>query len=270
VKRGGAAVLHIGFLLLGLGNGGVFAALAMALVVTYRSSGVVNFGTGALALLAAYMYAFLRKGELLIPIPGFDQSVSIGGDPGLIPSVLISLVFSALFGMLLYVVVFRPLRNAPPVAKAVASIGVLLIIQAAIAAQVGTQAQSVAPILPKDVYEIFGIRIPIDRVWFAAIIVAVGILLTLWFRFTRFGLSTRAAAESEKGALVSGLSPDRIALINWAISSAVAGLAGILIAPIVPVVPSAYTLFIVPALAAALVGNLTALGPAPAPASSSR
>jgi len=255
-------VLHIGFLLLGLGNGAVFAALAMALVVTYRSSGVVNFGTGALALLAAYMYAFLRKGELLIPIPGFDQSVSIGGDPGLIPSVLISLVFSALFGMLLYVVVFRPLRNAPPVAKAVASIGVLLIIQAAIAAQVGTQAQSVAPILPKDVYEIFGIRIPIDRVWFAAIIVAVGILLTLWFRFTRFGLSTRAAAESEKGALVSGLSPERIALINWAISSAVAGLAGILIAPIVPVVPSAYTLFIVPALAAALVGNLTALGPA--------
>jgi len=262
VKRGGAAVLHIGFLLLGLGSGAVFAALAVALVVTYRSSGVVNFGTGALALLAAYFYAFLRKGELLIPIPGFDRSVPIGGDPGMIPSILITLVISALFGVLLYLVVFRPLRNAAPVAKAVASIGVLLIIQAAIAAQVGTQAQSVAPILPKDVVELFGIRIPVDRVWFAAIIVAVGVLLTLWFRFTRFGLATRAAAESEKGALVSGLSPERIAVANWAISAAVAGLAGILIAPIVPVVPSAYTLFIVPALAAALVGNLTALGPA--------
>ncbi len=255
-------MLHIGFLLLGLGNGAVFAALAVALVVTYRSSGVVNFGTGAIALLAAYFYAFLRKGELFIPIPGFDRSVSIGGDPGQIPSILISLVITALFGMLLYVLVFRPLRNATPVAKAVASVGVLLIIQAALAAQVGTAAQSVPPILPRDIVEFGSIRIPEDRVWFAVIVVLIGLVLTLWFRFTRFGLATRAAAESEKGALVSGLSPERIALLNWAISAAVAGVAGILIAPIVPVVPSAYTLFIVPALAAALVGNLTALGPA--------
>ncbi|SHN39914.1 branched-chain amino acid ABC transporter permease/ATP-binding protein [Cryptosporangium aurantiacum] len=255
-------MLHIGFLLLGLGNGAVFAALALALVVTYRSSGVVNFATGAIALLAAYLYSFLRKGELFIPVPGFDRSVSIGGDPGLVPSIVIALVITALFGMLLYALVFRPLRNASPVAKAVASVGVLLIIQAALAAQVGTAAQSVAPILPRDVIEFAGIRIPQDRVWFAGIIVFVAVGLTLWFRFTRFGLATRAAAESEKGALVSGLSPERIAVVNWAISSAVAGLAGILIAPIVPVVPSAYTLFIVPALAAALVGNLTALGPA--------
>ena len=49
-----------------------------------------------------------------------------------------------------------------------------------------------------------------DRVWFATIIVGVGILLTIWFRFTRFGLATRAAAESEKGALVTGLSPERV------------------------------------------------------------
>ena len=255
-------MLHIGFLLLGLGNGAVFAALALALVVTFRSSGVVNFATGAIALYAAYNYAFLRKGEFLVPIPGFEKSVSIGGDPGLIPSILISLVLVAILGVVLYLVVFRPLRNAAPVAKAVASIGVLLIITAALAAQVGTAAMSVAPILPKDLYDLFDIRIPIDRVWFAVIIVLVGVLLTLWFRYTRFGLATRAAAESEKGALVSGLSPERIAIANWAISSAVAGLSGILIAPIVPLVPSSYTLFIVPALAAALVGNLTALGPA--------
>jgi ABC-type branched-subunit amino acid transport system ATPase component/branched-subunit amino acid ABC-type transport system permease component len=255
-------MLHIGFLLLGLGSGAVYAALAMGLVVTYRSSGVVNIATGSVALLTAYVYSFLRDGELLIPVPGLDQSVSIGGDPGLFPSILISLVLAALFGMLLYVVVFRPLRNAAPVAKAVASIGVLLIIQAVLAAQVSTVTRHVSKILPKDVVDLWGIRIPMDRVWFAVVIVVVGGLLTLWFRFTRFGLATRAAAESEKGALVSGLSPERIALINWAISAAVAGLAGILIAPIVPIVPSAFTLFIVPALAAALVGNLTALGPA--------
>jgi ABC-type branched-subunit amino acid transport system ATPase component/ABC-type branched-subunit amino acid transport system permease subunit len=253
---------HTGFLLLGLGNGAVFAALALALVVTFRSSGVVNFATGAIALYTAYLYAFLRKGELLLPVPGLPQSLKLGGKLDVVPAMLIALVGAAVFGILLYLVVFRPLRSFSPVAKAVASIGVMLVIQALLAARVGTQAMSTPAILPKDFWEFADLRIPVDRVWFALIIIAVGVLLTVWFRFTRFGLATRAAAESEKGALISGLSPERIALANWAISSAVAGLAGILIAPIVPLIPISYTLFIVPALAAALVGNFTALGPA--------
>ena len=61
---------HLGSMLLGLGNGGVYAALAVALVLTYRSSGVINFATGAMALYAAYTYASLREGELLILVPG--------------------------------------------------------------------------------------------------------------------------------------------------------------------------------------------------------
>src|SRR3546814_20513321 len=60
---------YINFLLLGLGNGAVFAALAVALVVTYRSSGVLTFATGALSLHAAYTYAFLRRGDLPAPLP---------------------------------------------------------------------------------------------------------------------------------------------------------------------------------------------------------
>jgi len=257
---------HIGFLVLGLGNGAVFAALALALVVTFRSSGVVNFGTGAIALYAAYLYTFLRRGELLLPVPGLPKTLDLGGRLGMFPAIAITLVISAIFGTLLYLVVFRPLRTASPVAKVVASIGVMLVIQALLAARVGTQAMSVAAILPKQSYQLAGLRIPADRLWFALIIIAIGVLLTLWFRFTRFGLATRAAAESEKGALVSGLSPERIALVNWAISSAVAALSGILIAPIVPLIPVSYTLFIVPALAAALVGNFTAIGAAVAAA----
>ena len=60
---------HLIFLLLGLANGAVFASLAMALVVTYRSSGVLNFATGTIALYGAYTYAFLRQGQLLVLIP---------------------------------------------------------------------------------------------------------------------------------------------------------------------------------------------------------
>ena len=101
---------------------------------------------------------------------------------------------------------------------------------------------------------------PGDRLWSAAIIIAVSIALGLWFRLTRFGLATRAAAESEKGAFVTGLSPQRIALVNWALSTVIAGVGGVLIAPIVPLTPDSYSLFIVAALAAALVGNFTRIG----------
>ncbi|MFZ2174564.1 MAG: branched-chain amino acid ABC transporter permease/ATP-binding protein [Rhodococcus sp. (in: high G+C Gram-positive bacteria)] len=253
---------HFVFLALGLGNGSVFAALALALVMTFRSSGVVNFSTGAIALYVAYTYALLRDGKLLVPVPGLPKTVSLGAELGVLPAMALSLVIAAVLGALIYAVVFRPLRNAPTVAKAVASIGVMLFVQALLAVRVGTKPVSVDSILPSGVITIGDARIPTDRVWFAAVIVALTVLLTLAFRWTRFGLATRAAAESEKGALVSGLSPQRIAFGNWALSTAVAGLSGILIAPIVPLIPVSYTLFIVPALAAALVGNFSSMGAA--------
>ncbi|PPJ16288.1 ABC transporter [Nocardia nova] len=251
---------HLVFLTLGLGNGAVYAALGLALVLTFRSSGVVNFSTGAVALYVAYTYGLLRKGELLNPIPGMAKSIHLGGRLGLWPAMAISLVIAAILGMLIYAVVFRPLRTAPPVAKAVASIGVMLFVQALLALRVGTTPVSVKAILPSGALELGDTRIPADRLWFAGVILVLAVVLTLSFRWTRFGLATRAAAESEKGALVTGLSPERIAFGNWALSTMVAGLSGILIAPIVPLIPVSYTLFIVPALAAALVGNFNTLG----------
>jgi ABC-type branched-subunit amino acid transport system ATPase component/branched-subunit amino acid ABC-type transport system permease component len=253
---------HIAFLLGGLGSGGVFAALAMALVVTYRSSGVVNFATGAMALYTAVTYAYLRQGELVVPIPGLPSTVDIGAELGFAPAAAIALVISALLGALLYAVVFRPLRTAPAVAKAVASVGVTIVLQGLLAVRLGTQPVATPSILPADTYTILGEQVRGDRLWFAASIVGVTIALLVLFRYTGFGLATRAAAETEKGAQVTGLSPERIALANWALGAVVAGIAGILIAPIVPIVPVSYTLFIVPALAAALVGNFTALVPA--------
>ena len=75
---------HITFLLLGLGTGAVYAALALGLVTTYRSSGVINFGTGAVALYSAYTFAYLREGQLFSPIPwdsGRHELRRTPGDP---------------------------------------------------------------------------------------------------------------------------------------------------------------------------------------------
>jgi ABC-type branched-subunit amino acid transport system ATPase component/branched-subunit amino acid ABC-type transport system permease component len=248
------------FFFLGLGNGGVFAALAVALVVTYRSSGVLNFATGAQALYAAYTYSLLRNGQLLQPIPGLSATINLGTNLGFWPALLITLAISAVMGALAYLLIFRPLRNHRPVAKAVASIGLMGLLTAIVTYQAGTAVLLVNPIFPQNHVSFLGVDISVDRLLLAATIIGLGIVLTVLFRFTRFGLATRASAETEVGALVSGLSPDRIALINWIISFVVCGLAGILIAPLVPLEPGTYTLFIVPALAAAVVGRFHSLG----------
>jgi ABC-type branched-subunit amino acid transport system ATPase component/branched-subunit amino acid ABC-type transport system permease component len=245
---------HIANLLLGVGNGAVFAALALALVITYRASGVVNFATGAIALYVAYTYAGLRRGTVLVPVPGFPKTVEVT-PLAFAPAAAVALVVAALLGALLYLLVFRPLRDAPPLAQAVASLGVLQVLQSVLAIRQGTAPVVVRPIFPTDRWELGSAFVLADRVYLAATVVALALVLAALFRFTRFGLLTRAAAESPTGAFVSGVAPDRLALVNWVVSAMVAGLAGILIAPMSPLTPITYTMFVVPAVAAAVVGR---------------
>lgn len=230
--------------------------------MTYRSSGVVNLATGSIALYAAYVYAFLRQGKLLTLIPFLPKTIDVGSEWSFLPATLVALAMAALLGLLLYALVFRPLRRVAPLAKAVASLGVSVVLTGVMLVRLGTEAIPSSPIFPSSKYKIGSIKISADRIWFAVTVLIVAGLLAGMMRFTRFGLHTRAAASSEKGAYLSGISPDRVAMANWMLSAAVAGLAGILISPILPLVPAAYTLFIVPALAAAIVGRFQYAGTA--------
>ena len=101
-----------------------------------------------------------------------------------------------------------------------------------------------------------GTTVTQNRLLLVALVIVVTVVLVAVFRFTRFGLATRAAAGNEKGALLLGISPDRLGALNWAVASILAGLAVILIEPIAGLDPSTTTLLVVPALAAALPGRL--------------
>lgn len=252
---------HLASSFLGLGNGATFALLALALVLTYRSSGVLNFATGAQALYGAYTYAFLRQGQLFNIVPGLPKTTDLGGSVPWIPALAISCVISAALGALLYVAVFRPMRKAPALAKAVASLGVLVVLQSLVSQRMGSLPVIVQAIYPSKPWTWHGQTVLSDRIYLALTVIALTLLITALYRWTRFGLDTRATAESETGAYVSGLSPDRIALLNWMLAGTVAGVAGILIAPLSPLTPSTYTLFVVPALAAAIVGEFKYLVP---------
>ncbi|MDZ7732815.1 MAG: branched-chain amino acid ABC transporter permease [Acidimicrobiia bacterium] len=171
-------------------------------------------------------------------------------------------------GFVVYLVLFRPLRRAPSLAKVVASLGLFLYVFAVADLRFGAQGAALGsprPLLPDETVDVLGAVVPRDRLWLTALVLAVTGLLWLLFHRTRFGLATRAAAEQEKGAVLLGYSPVRLAAVNWMLAVVLAGGAVIVFAPIAGLDPSGTSLLIVPALAAALVGGfrsfwLTALG----------
>ena len=230
---------YLQFLLLGLGSGAVIAALALGVLLTYRASGVINFAHAALGMYIAYTYVGLRqRGELLIPIIGLPGRVQIFPSdvkPTWATAFAITMVVAALLGLVIYALVFRPLREAPTVAKVVASLGLFLYLLGITDQRLGSQGAALAKpeaILPSTVIEVAGVQIPADRLWLLGLVAVATAVLAVVFQRTRFGLATRAAAESEKGAVLLGHSPVRLAAINWMIASMLAGAAVIFIAPI--------------------------------------
>ncbi len=245
------------FLILGLGSGATFAILGLGMVLKYRSGGVVDFAHGAIAMWIAYVFVNLRtSGVLPLPwilIPHQITIDSSGMNTAL--AIVIALVYAALLGVVLYFAVYRPLRFAAPLTRICASVGVMLTFEAIAVLNFGTEPKTTPTILPSTPITIGGLTFPSDRIYFTAIVLVLAVVLALVYRYTRFGLATRAGAENDRGAALIGISAHRVALVNYVIATVLAGAAGVLIAPIANLDPTSYTLFIVPALGVALVGR---------------
>ena len=235
------------FVLLGLGAGAVIAGIAMAVVVTYVGSGIINLATGAVAMVAAYAYWALKSDYF-----GFTLATT--------PAIIVTIVVSALVGVLCELLVFRPLRTSSPLAKLVASLGILLILQATVLLWFGSASKQIPSVFPTNIVKLFGASIPANRFWMAAIVVLIALAFTALYRWTRFGLATRAAAENEVYGMLAGLSPNQLSMANTVMASALAGAMGIVAAPLAQADSSTLVLFVVPALAAALFAGFTSLG----------
>jgi ABC-type branched-subunit amino acid transport system permease subunit len=250
------------FLLLGLGSGAVYATLALGLVLKHRSAGIVDFSHGAVAMFCAYVFLELHtNGQLVFPwvaLPHSAQLFSSENGASLGLSIVIALAYAAVLGLVFYYLVVRPLRHAPALARVGASVGLLLYLEAVAVINFGTFALSSPPILPaKPVHFADNLIVPSDRLYLAGIAIVVGLILGFIYRYTRFGLATRAAAGNERGAALIGISATRLSAYNWVLATVLAGAAGILILPITTLNPGTYTLFIVPALGAALVARFS-------------
>ncbi|MDQ6910827.1 MAG: ABC transporter permease, partial [Actinomycetota bacterium] len=252
---------YLAFLLLGLGTGAVYGALALGLVMEHRVSGVVNFAHGAMAMYAAYVFVELRQsGDLVLPVVGLPGRFHLFDRAPLLVAVVIAIAAAACLGLLVYALVIRPLEDSSPLARVVACTGVMVTLQAVVVLRFGTDNRSVATILPARPVHLSNQVIPSDNLYLAGIVVLAAAALAVVYRFTRFGLWSRAVAENRTAAALLGGRVTRVSAATWALATMVAGLFGILVAPITGLNPATYTLLVVPALAAALVGRLSSFG----------
>ncbi len=235
---------NILFALLGLGAGALIASIALGVVLIYRGSGIINLATGAIAMLAAYLYWAFRTDYF-----GFQLSS--------VPAFVLTLVCMAVFGVLIELAIFRPLRNTAPLAKLAASLGLLLVLEAGIVLIFGNSLKSAPSVLPSDTVTVFDRVVPKDRFMLAGIVILVAALLTALYRWTPFGLSTRAASENEVSAMLAGSSPSRLAILNTVLACVVAGGLGILVAPLISLDAQTLAFQVVPALGAALLAGFT-------------
>ncbi|MEP1124686.1 MAG: ABC transporter permease [Ilumatobacter sp.] len=258
-------------LISGLGLGALFAMLAAGLVVSYKGSGVINFAHGALAMYGMFTFdAAWNRGEIFLPwvdfLPTHTLNVPVritvasDGSWEMIPSLIVALLMAAVLGLAVHFLIFRPLRNAAPLGKVVASVGLLLYLQGVALLNFGTAFPQPRSVVPDEVLQNFlglGKPYPRNSVYVVGFALLFGLVLWAGYRFTKFGLATRAAAGNEKGAILLGYSPQTLAAVNWVIASVTATLAVIIVGPIQgTITPIGLSALIVPALAAALIGSL--------------
>jgi branched-chain amino acid transport system permease protein len=235
------------FILLGLGPGALIAGIALGVVLSYRGAGIINLATGGVAMASGYAFWALRTDQL-----GVQMST--------VPALIVGLLFTAFLGVLIELIAFRPLRRASPLAKLVSSLGVLLVLQATVVLAFGNTPQDQPNVLPQNTVSLLGAVIPIDRFILTGIVVVMTVVLWALYRWTRFGLATRAASENQAAAMLSGLSPNALSMANTVLASLIAGGLGILAASITELDSETLPLQIVPALAAALLARFTSFG----------
>jgi ABC-type branched-subunit amino acid transport system ATPase component/branched-subunit amino acid ABC-type transport system permease component len=228
------------FALLGLGIGSAYALAGLGLVLTYRGSRVVNFAHGAIGMIAAFVFYDLRD----------ERGI------GAVASMPIAVLVSAAIGATFYVVVIRALQSAPAIAKMIASLGLLVFLQAVALEIWNADLRLVPPVLPNERVDLTSsVALGRDRLYLCVLGLLCTLCLGLFYRRTRFGLATTAVAEHDLSAAALGWSPNVIAAANWAAGGALAGLAAVLLAPVTGLSVSGLSLLVVPAMAAALAGG---------------
>jgi len=237
----------LGDVIRGFPVGCVYALVATGLVLTFKTSGVFNLAFGAQAYVSAAVFYELER----------EQEWPFG------LAVAVALALGPLLGWLLDRALFRHLRTASVVAKLVSSLGLLVAVPNLLQIFLGTGTKFNPPSVAPDaggIYRFGDYSISADELTTVVVTLVVVVALTVLFRSTALGLQMRAVVESPRMVQLAGVNADRVSTSAWVLSSFLAGLAGILLAPLFGSVDAiTFTILIVAATAAAAFGRLSSL-----------
>ena len=224
--------------LAGLATGGIYASLALALVMIYQATHLVNFAQGEIAMFTTYIaWSLVNAG-----VPYW-------------PAFLITVGIAFVLGVVIERVVIRPVENAPVLALVVVFIALLVILNS-IAGWIYTYTIKAFPSpFPKE--PLFGIRYMSPHE-LGSIGVTLGVLAALYvfFRFTPLGLAMRAAAQNPQSSRLVGIRVGWMLALGWGLAAAVGAVAGMMVAPIVYLDPNMMGGILLYAFAAALLGGI--------------
>lgn len=197
----------------GVATGSIYALIALGIVLIYKCSGVVNFAQGAYAMLGAYVtYALVQAG--LAPVA----------------AVLASMAIMALFGAATERVVLRPMLKAPVVAVMMVTLGVLIFARAVCLAIWGPDQIAFPQLFPVGAIEVGGIFMTYNYIAAGVLAAVLSVAFLAFYQYTPMGLMQRCAADNSRAALAIGIHVSNQVSIAWAMSAALAGLGGTLLA----------------------------------------
>lgn len=228
----------------GLFTGGAYSLLAISVTLLYRTTGVLSFSHAAFAAVGAYVYV--------------DGVVDQGWPKPV--AALVAVAVTTLYGLVIERVAIRPLAGAPVVTRLIATLGVLSFTSGILLARYGFSPLTAPELLPHDTLTVGDVVVTYQQVALLVVAAAVAAGLAALLYRTNFGAALRAAAEDGEAASLSGVSPSTVARFNWASGAALAGAAGVLVAPLQFVTAGTFALVLAKALSAALLGGLASLG----------
>lgn len=233
------------FIISGIATGAIFALAATGLVLTYKTSGIFNFGHGAIATASAYVFYFLHVDKKL------HWSLSIIGAV---------FIFGPLAGLLLERMA-RRMSDQRTSWKIVGTIGLILFVQGLATIKYGTDARIVDQFFPKsqDLFRFGGVVFQWAQVIVTVIsVVAVG-LLYLLFKSSRLGVQMQAVVDDPDLLDLQGTNPVRVRRLAWMIGSTLAGLSGVLLVPFIGLESITLTFLVVQAFGAATIGAFSSI-----------
>lgn len=237
------AGLLLQLLLQGISLGAVFALLGIGIVLIYKSSGVMNFAHGSMAMFSTYVYFELTR----------STGIGVAG------AAIISVIVGALLGAATYTLVFRRMQGSGLLAKVIASLAVAGLLQGLAAYIWRDAAQAKVPLALEGSVRLPGGSLSWQEILTIVITLAVGAGLVTLLRRSIFGIRLRATAQNRMAAKMLGVRDNRVAATSWAIGGGLAALAGVLVIPLGALTVYSMTGYMVRGFVAAVVGGLVSL-----------